>query len=269
MNTVLSLRGITLQFGGIAALSDVALDIGAGEIHSVIGPNGAGKSSLINVISGLYRPDAGTIRIGDAVLDAVPPGQLATLGVARTFQNIALFKGLSVDGNIAIGLTHRARATAFEQILGLPRARREARAATDAVAAVIAQLDLARFRDRAVASLPYGVQKRVELARALVAEPRILLLDEPMAGMTAGEKAEMSRFIRAARTDWQTTVVLVEHDMSVVMDLSDRVTVLDHGVRIAHGTPAEVQTNQAVIEAYLGVEEPLGAAPPREFALAG
>jgi branched-chain amino acid transport system ATP-binding protein len=256
MTIAFSLSGISLQFGGVAALRDVDLVVHAGEIHSVIGPNGAGKSSLLNVMTGIYRPDAGRIAVGDRIFPALRPEQMAPLRIARTFQNIALFKGLSVAENIGMGLTHRARATSIEQVLGLPRSRREAKATRRAVQEMIERLHLGGFASRPVSSLPYGVKKRVELARALIAEPELLLLDEPMAGMTATEKVEMCGFIRTARDTGNTTIVLVEHDMGVVMRLSDKVTVLDHGVRIAHGAPDAVQANPAVIEAYLGIEEP-------------
>jgi branched-chain amino acid transport system ATP-binding protein len=249
----LSLSGTRLSFGGVGALKGVDLDVCAGEIHAVIGPNGAGKSSLINVISGIYQPDAGDIRFDGQVFPRMKTERLARLGITRTFQNIVLFKGLSVVQNVMMGLAHEVRATVWGQIIGSIRARREEMAGQDRAHEILAKLDLTHVQDRAVATLAYGVQKRVELARALIASPRLLLLDEPMAGMSAGEKAAMSNFIRAAHEQAAMTIILIEHDMGVVMGLSDHITVLDHGKRIAEGTPAAIQGNQDVIDAYLGV----------------
>jgi branched-chain amino acid transport system ATP-binding protein len=247
------LDAISLSFGGVTALAEVELSVLPGEIRAIIGPNGAGKSSLNNVICGIYRPDHGRIWIGDKGFAQVPVERLSRLGVARTFQNLALFKGLSVLDNIMIGRASRSRSSFIEQIVGRGRARREREDACSRAMAISDFLALGAVRDRPVGTLPYGFQKRVELGRALIASPKILLLDEPMAGMTAAEKRDMSELLRAARDTFGTTVILIEHDIGVVMGLSDRVAVLDHGRKIADGTPSEVRRDQGVIDAYLGV----------------
>jgi branched-chain amino acid transport system ATP-binding protein len=250
---ILELKDISLRFGGVHALTSVSFDILRHEVRAIIGPNGAGKSSMVNVINGIYRPQEGAILFQGKRLRSMTPTRAARMGIARTFQNIALFKGMSVLANIMAGRYLRTRATFPEVALQLPRARREETQNREAVEEIIEFLEIEHIRKTPVARLPYGLQKRVELGRALAAEPKILLLDEPMAGMNIEEKQDMCRFILEVNDHYGTTVVLIEHDMGVVMDLSDRVVVLDYGKKIGDGTPDEVRSNQNVIDAYLGV----------------
>jgi branched-chain amino acid transport system ATP-binding protein len=255
----LSVDGICLAFGGVAALSDVTLAVMPGEIRAIIGPNGAGKSSLLNVVTGVYRPQAGSVTLGGHVHAQVPTARLASLGVGRTFQNLALFNGLSVLDNVSAGCSFLGRAGLFSQLLGLDRARAEQRETLDRTRQAIAFFHLEDHAERRAGTLPYGLQKRVELARAMVAHPNLLLLDEPMAGMVRADKQELTRYIRTLRDTYGTAVVLIEHDVGVVMDLSDRIAVLDHGIKIADGPPAEIAADQNVIDAYLGVAHDDGA----------
>jgi branched-chain amino acid transport system ATP-binding protein len=251
--TILRLDDICLSFGGVNALSNISIDVKEHEILAIIGPNGAGKSSLLNVINGVYHPSSGSVTYKGQTRDQMRPHDAATQGIARTFQNIALFKGMSVLNNIMTGRTLKMKAGFFWQCLHLGKARNEEIEHRKKVEEIIDFLQIQSIRKTPVGRLPYGLQKRVELGRALAAEPEILLLDEPMAGMNIEEKEDMSRFILDVNDEFGTTIVLIEHDMGVVMDLSDRVVVLDYGKKIGDGTPDEVRNNQEVIDAYLGV----------------
>ena len=249
---VLELDSISLRFGGVRALTDVSFNVLEHEIRAIIGPNGAGKSSMLNVINGLYVPQEGTITFRGERLAGMTPTLAARLGISRTFQNIALFKGMSVLDNIMAGRYLHTHATFLEVAMQLPRARREEAANREAAEEIIEFLEIQNIRKTPVARLPYGLQKRVELGRALAAEPKVLLLDEPMAGMNIEEKQDLCRYILDVNDHYGTTVVLIEHDMGVVMDISDRVVVLDYGKKIGDGTPDEVRNNEDVIRAYLG-----------------
>jgi branched-chain amino acid transport system ATP-binding protein len=250
---ILEVKAISLRFGGVQALTDVSFDVRAHEVRAIIGPNGAGKSSMLNVINGLYVPQEGRITFAGQRVARMTPNRAARLGIARTFQNIALFRGMSVLDNIMAGRALRMGVSFLEVALQLPRARRKETENREAVEEIIEFLEIQNIRKTPVARLPYGLQKRVELGRALAAEPKVLLLDEPMAGMNLEEKQDMCRYILDVNDHYGTTVVLIEHDMGVVMDLSDRVVVLDYGKKIGDGTPDEVRSNQDVIDAYLGV----------------
>jgi branched-chain amino acid transport system ATP-binding protein len=250
---VLKLENISLAFGGVRALTDISFDVREHEIRAIIGPNGAGKSSMLNVINGVYHPQQGTITFRGTVRRDMDSHDAAASGIARTFQNIALFRGMSVLDNIMTGRNLRMKATFVEQAIWYGRARREELVHRRKVEEVIDFLEIQHIRKTPVGRLPYGLQKRVELARALAAEPTMLLLDEPMAGMNVEEKQDMCRFVLDVNEQYGTTIVLIEHDMGVVMDISDRVVVLDYGKKIGDGPPDEVRSNRAVIDAYLGV----------------
>ncbi len=252
-DVMLSVEGISLAFGGVKALNDVSFDVRQGEIRAIIGPNGAGKSSMLNVINGVYHPQQGTVRYRGEARQKVDPHRAAQQGIARTFQNIALFRGMSVLDNIMTGRNLKMRSGLLWQALYVGRNRREELEHRTRVEEIIDFLQIEHIRKTPVGRLPYGLQKRVELARALAAEPVLLLLDEPMAGMNVEEKQDMCRFILDVNEEFGTTIVLIEHDMGVVMDISDRIVVLDYGRKIGDGLPEEIRGNQAVIDAYLGV----------------
>ncbi len=252
-DVLLEADNITLSFGGIQALKAVSFEIREHEILAIIGPNGAGKTSMLNVINGAYHPQEGTITFKGEVRAKMRPHRAAVQGIARTFQNVALFRGMSTLDNIMTGRNLKQRSNILACALYWGPAQKEETRNREAVERVIDFLEIEAIRRVPVGRLPYGLQKRVELGRALAAEPDLLLLDEPMAGMNVEEKEDMSRFILDINAEFGTTVALIEHDMGVVMDISDRVMVFDYGRKIADGSPDEVRANQDVIDAYLGV----------------
>ena len=251
-DVILDVKNISLRFGGVKALTDISFNVKEHEIRSIIGPNGAGKSSMLNCINGVYVPQEGSITFRGQTFSHMNSRQVAEMGVARTFQNLALFKGMSVIDNIMSGRNLKFRSNILLQALRLGPAEREEIAQRAFVERIIDFLEIQAYRKTPVGQLPYGLQKRVDLGRALAMEPQVLLLDEPMAGMNVEEKQDMSRFILDVNEEFGTTIVLIEHDMGVVMDISDRVVVLDYGKKIGDGTPDEVRSNVDVIRAYLG-----------------
>jgi len=251
-DVILEVKNISLAFGGVKALTDISFDVKEHEIRAIIGPNGAGKSSMLNCINGVYQPQQGSITFRGQTFKHMNSRQVAEMGLARTFQNLALFKGMSVLDNIMTGRNLKMQTNVFQQAIRWGAAEREETEQRLHVERIIDFLEIQPYRKTPVGKMPYGLQKRVDLGRALAMDPQVLLLDEPMAGMNVEEKQDMSRFILDVNDEFGTTIVLIEHDMSVVMDLSDRVVVLDYGRKIGDGTPDAVRSNPDVISAYLG-----------------
>ena len=254
-DVILDIQNISLRFGGVKALTDISFNVREHEIRSIIGPNGAGKSSMLNCINGVYTPSEGSITFRGQTFAHMNSRQVAEMGVARTFQNLALFKGVSVIDNIMTGRNLKMKCNLLQQAFHLGPARREELAHREFVENIIDFLEIQAYRKTPVGQLPYGLQKRVDLGRALAMEPQVLLLDEPMAGMNVEEKQDMCRFILDVNDEFGTTIVLIEHDMGVVMDISDRVVVLDYGKKIGDGIPDDVRNNEDVIRAYLGTTD--------------
>jgi branched-chain amino acid transport system ATP-binding protein len=249
---ILDVKNISLAFGGVKALTDISFDVREHEVRAIIGPNGAGKSSMLNCINGVYTPQQGSITFRGKTFSHMNSRQVAEMGIARTFQNLALFKGMSVIDNIMTGRNLKMKSNIFQQAIRWGAAEREESAHREFVEHIVDFLEIQAWRKTPVGRQPYGLQKRVDLGRALAMEPRVLLLDEPMAGMNVEEKQDMCRFVLDVNEEFGTTIVLIEHDMGVVMDISDRVVVLDYGRKIGDGTPDEVRRNEDVISAYLG-----------------
>ena len=253
---LLQVEGVSISFGGLKALDKVSLEVYPGEVMAIIGPNGAGKTTMLNIINGVYTPDEGRIFFeGKEWPRKIKPHHVAAMGISRTFQNLALFRGMTTLGNIMVGRTQKMHANLFSQALYWGLSEKEEIEHREAVEWIIDFLEIENIRSQPVSMLPYGLQKRVELGRALAAEPTLLLLDEPMAGMNLEEKEDIARFILDANEELDYTIALIEHDMGVVMDICDRIVVLDFGNKIAEGTPEEIKANPKVIKAYLGEAE--------------